>query len=247
MSGPPEVAGHSQSDRSARSAPTVRFGSFLSSSCLAVHKMHSQQSASAPILNSTVDGWPGLALPDRPLASCHPVGAGQGEPHWQLACKLGQGSLHNPIGIGAAGKSTQHDDAANLVRQACSGHPLGSSERRVSRHFREYRRVAAERQQRLCSQKAGHRFRTKPTEGRTRRKRWLARGAYSRTNRQAQARVDRVFLRGTRRLVTCDIYMRAVMPVAGRVCATARTRGMLCRAGLISWANNRCAQSPKVR
>ena len=42
-----------------------------------------------------------------------------------------QGSLRSPIGIDAAGKSTKHDDAANLVTQACSGHPLGSSECRI--------------------------------------------------------------------------------------------------------------------
>ncbi len=42
-----------------------------------------------------------------------------------------QGSLRSPIGIDVAGKSTQHDDAANLVTQACSGHPLGSSECRI--------------------------------------------------------------------------------------------------------------------
>ena len=74
---------------------------------------------------------------------------------------LGQGSLHNPIRIGAAGKSTQHDDAANLATQPCSGHPLGSSKNVGYHGIREYRRVAAERQQRLCSQRASHRFRTK--------------------------------------------------------------------------------------
>ena len=152
-----------------------------------------------------------------PLSGSSPANSGKGP----YTTRLGSALLASPL--------TEHDDAASLVRQACSGHPLGSSERRVSRHFREYRRVAAERQQRLCSQKAGHRFRTKPIEGRTSRKlgSHVARTGL-RTNHQAQACVDRVFLRGTRRLVTCDIYMRAVMPVAGRVCATARTRGMPC-------------------
>ncbi len=42
--------------------------------------------------------------------------------------------IGSPIGIDAAGKSAQHDDAANLVTQACSGPPLGSSECRISRH-----------------------------------------------------------------------------------------------------------------
>jgi hypothetical protein len=126
-SGPPEVAGHSQSARSARSALTVRFGSFLS--CLAVHKMHSQQSASAP-----EGGWLPGARPasaasrlfgQRPGA--YPVGAGQGEPG----------------------------------------------------------RVAAERQQRLCSQRAGRRFRTKARAAR-RGVGNEARGVYSRIKRQAQ-------------------------------------------------------------
>ncbi len=50
---------------------------------------------------------------------------------WFRPAESLQGSLRSPIGIDAAGKSTKHDDAANLVTQACSGHPLGSSECRV--------------------------------------------------------------------------------------------------------------------
>ena len=92
MSGRPEVAGHSQS---ARSALTVRFGSFLS--CLAVHKMHSQQSASAP-----EGGWLPGARPasaasrlfgQRPGA--YPVGAGQGEPG-RVAAERQQRNLVQP-------------------------------------------------------------------------------------------------------------------------------------------------------
>ncbi len=37
-------------------------------------------------------------------------------------------------GTDAAGKSTQHDDAANLVLQACSGHHLDSFQCRISRY-----------------------------------------------------------------------------------------------------------------
>ena len=44
------------------------------------------------------------------------------------------GSLRSPRGTDAAGKSTQHDDAANLVAQACSGHHLDSSRCRISRY-----------------------------------------------------------------------------------------------------------------
>ena len=47
---------------------------------------------------------------------------------WFRPAESLQGSLRSPIGIDAAGKSTKHDDAANLVTQACSGHPLDSSE-----------------------------------------------------------------------------------------------------------------------
>jgi hypothetical protein len=50
---------------------------------------------------------------------------------WLRPAESLQGSLRSPIGIDAAGKSTKHDDAANLVTQACSGHPLGSSECRI--------------------------------------------------------------------------------------------------------------------
>jgi hypothetical protein len=50
---------------------------------------------------------------------------------WFRPAESLQGSLRSPIGIDAAGKSTKHDDAANLVTQACSGHPLGSSECRI--------------------------------------------------------------------------------------------------------------------
>ena len=39
---------------------------------------------------------------------------------WFRPAESLQGSLRSPIGIDAAGKSTQHDDAANLVTQACS-------------------------------------------------------------------------------------------------------------------------------
>ena len=113
---------------------------------------------------------------------------------WQLACKLGQGSLHNPIGIGAAGKSTQHDDAATveLRLNACSD--CAARERAI--------RVVSERKRGL---RVGDE----------------ARGAYSRTQRQAQACVGYFFAvrEGS------APAMRAVMPVAGRVFANARTRG----------------------
>ena len=41
----------------------------------------------------------------------------------QLRRACFQGPLCSHIGIDVAGKSTKHDDAANLVTQACSGHP----------------------------------------------------------------------------------------------------------------------------
>ena len=75
----------------------------------------------------------------------------------------------------------------------------------------------------LCSQRAGHRFRTKTRAARVGNE---ARGAYMRTQRQAQACVGYFFAvrEGS------SPAMHAVM--AGRVFADARTRGMLCRAGL---------------
>jgi hypothetical protein len=55
--------------------------------------------------------------------------SGKENPIGSSPANSGKGPLiRSPIGIGAAasgrGKSTQHDDAANLVTQACSGHPL---------------------------------------------------------------------------------------------------------------------------
>jgi hypothetical protein len=50
---------------------------------------------------------------------------------WFRPAESLQGSLRGPIGIDAAGKSTKHDDAANLVTQACSRHPLDSSKCRI--------------------------------------------------------------------------------------------------------------------
>ena len=87
-------------------------------------------------------------------------------------------------------------------------------------------RVAAERQQRLCSQRAGHRFRTKTRAARVGNE---ARGAYDRTERQAQKRASGISLAVRE---GSSPAMRAVMPVAGRVSANARTRGMPCGAGL---------------
>ena len=53
---------------------------------------------------------------------------------WFRPAESLQGSLRSPIGTDAAAKSTQHDEAANLVTQACSGRPLGDTQCRVSRH-----------------------------------------------------------------------------------------------------------------
>ena len=83
-------------------------------------------------------------------------------------------------------------------------------------------RVAAERQQRLCSQRAGHRFRTKTRAARVGNE---ARGAYMRNKRQAQACVGYSSRYAKARHLPCAV-------MAGRVFADARTRGMLCRAGL---------------
>jgi hypothetical protein len=69
---------------------------------------------------------------------------------WFRLAESLQGSLRSPIGIDAAGKSTKHDAAANLVTQACSGHPLGAPSAGYD-GIREYRRVATERQRQLCS------------------------------------------------------------------------------------------------
>jgi hypothetical protein len=104
--------------------------------------------ASVPVLR-TVDGCPGPGARSAPAASRlsgfeqrpGPPGGCQtrrAPAHWppQLACKL-RVLYTTLLVLGSAllaGKSTQPDDAANLVTQACSGHPFGSSERRISRH-----------------------------------------------------------------------------------------------------------------
>jgi hypothetical protein len=74
-----------------------------------------------------------------------------------------------------------------------------------------------------CSQRGGHRFRTKPRAARVGNE---ARGSYDRTERQAQACVG--YTLAVRE--GSSPAMHAVM--AGRVSANARTRGMPCRAGL---------------
>lgn len=74
----------------------------------------------------------------------------------------------------------------------------------------------------LCSQRAGHRFRTKTRAARVGNE---ARGAYMRNKRQAQACVGYSSRYAKARHLPCAV-------MAGRVFADARTRGMLCRAGL---------------
>ena len=79
-----------------------------------------------------------LSAPSRALRHSFPSGTCNADSTlrqlrraWFRPAESLQGSLRSPIGIDAAGKSTKHDDAANLVTQACSGHPLGSSECRI--------------------------------------------------------------------------------------------------------------------
>ena len=74
-----------------------------------------------------------------------------------------------------------------------------------------------------CAAKRGPYFRTKPRAARVGNE---ARGSYDRTERQAQASVG--YTLAVRK--GSSPAMRAVM--AGRVFASARTRGMPCRAGL---------------
>jgi hypothetical protein len=73
--------------------------------------------------------------------------------------------------------------ASRLFGQRPGAYPVGAGQG-------EPGRVAAERQQRLCSQRAGHRFRTKTRAARVGNE---ARGAYMRTQRQAQACVGYFF------------------------------------------------------
>ncbi len=105
--------------------------------------------------------------------------------------------------------------ASRLFGQRPGAYPVGAGQG-------EPGRVAAERQQRLCSQRAGHRFRTKTTAARVGNE---ARGAYMRNKRQAQACVGYSSRYAKARHLPCAV-------MAGRVFADARTRGMLCRAGL---------------
>ncbi len=75
-----------------------------------------------------------LSAPSRALRHSFPSGTCNADSTlrqlrraWFRPAESLQGSFRSPIGIDAPGKSTQHDDAANLVTQACSGHPLDSS------------------------------------------------------------------------------------------------------------------------
>ena len=99
--------------------------------------------------------------------------------------------------------------------QRPGAYPLGAGQGKPGR-------VAAERLQRLCSQRAGHRFRTKTRAARVGN---AARGAYMRNKRQAQACVGYSSPYAKARHLPCTV-------MAGRVFANARTRWMLCRAGL---------------
>ena len=87
--------------------------------------------------------------------------------------------------------------------------------------------VELERQHQLCSERGGHRSRTKPRAARVGN---VTHAHTIQSHKTPGTRVRRVYPRGTRRLVIVTSAMRAVM--AGRVFAKARTRGTLCGAGL---------------
>ena len=120
--------------------------------------------------------------------------------------------------------------ASRLFGQRPGAYPVGAGQG-------EPGRVAAERLQRLCSQRAGHRFRTKTRAARVGDE---ARGAYSRTQRQAQACVGYFFAvrKGSSPAKRCHGGARILPTHVREGCSAGR--------GSISWATN-THRSPKVR